>query len=110
MSSLKRTSLVAGTRTNNKLNRHVKLGPGIEPRPQRSDAGALTTAACLHLPKPNKRPNNEQPNEPKQTKGRPNKKAAESAGNMFTMKRNQNIIFVSCSFEKVAFAVHASRE
>lgn len=34
----------ARTRTNNKLNLHVKPRPGIEPGPQRREASALTTA------------------------------------------------------------------
>ena len=51
-------------------------------------------------------------------KARPNKKTAESSENISPMKRNQNICndvsahgFVSgtCSFGKVASAVHASR-
>ena len=35
--------LGARTRTNIKLNLHVKPRPGIEPRPQRREASALTT-------------------------------------------------------------------
>ena len=37
-------TLGARTRTNNKLNLHVKPRPGIEPGPQRREASALTTA------------------------------------------------------------------
>ena len=40
----RRKTLGAGTITNNKLNPHVTLGPGMEPRPQRWEASALTTA------------------------------------------------------------------
>ena len=36
-------TLGAGTRTNNKLNPLVTLGPGIEPGPRRWEADALTT-------------------------------------------------------------------
>ena len=43
----RRKTLRAGTRTNNKLNPHVTPGPGIEPRPQRWEASALTTAPSL---------------------------------------------------------------
>ena len=39
-----RKTLGARTRTNNKLNSHVSLGPGIEPRPQWWEASALTIA------------------------------------------------------------------
>ena len=41
-------TLGAGTRTNNKRNPHVTPGPGIEPRPQRWEASALTTTPFLH--------------------------------------------------------------
>ena len=34
-------------RTNNKLNPHVTLGPGIEPGPQRWKVSALTSAPSL---------------------------------------------------------------
>ena len=37
----------AGTRTNNKLNRHVTPGQLIEPGPQQWEASALTTAPSL---------------------------------------------------------------
>ena len=43
----RRKTLGAGTRTNNKLNSHVKPGPGIEPGPQRWEASVLTTAPSL---------------------------------------------------------------
>ena len=55
----------------------------------------------------------------KETKARPNEKTAESAENISARKQNQNIkwsfisnrrYFVSGSLEKVASAVHASRE
>ena len=47
----------------------------------------------------------------KQKKAWPNKKTAESAENISAMKRNQNIYDdVSGRLEKVASAVHASRE
>ena len=36
-------------RTNNKLNPHVMLGPGIELRTQWWEAGALTTVPSLHV-------------------------------------------------------------
>ena len=43
-----RKILGAGTRTNNKLNPQVMLGPGIKPGPQRWEASALTTAPSLY--------------------------------------------------------------
>ena len=44
-------ALGEGTRSNYKLNSHVTLGLGIEPRPQWWEASALTTMPSLH---PNK--------------------------------------------------------
>ena len=40
----RRKTFGSRTRTNNKLNLHVTPGPGIEPRPQRWEVSALTTA------------------------------------------------------------------
>jgi len=42
-----RKTIGARTRTNNKLNQHMKLGPGIEPRPHYWDASALTNVPSL---------------------------------------------------------------
>ena len=46
----KTQTLGAGTRTNNKLNRHVTPGSGFEPGPQRWEVSALNAAPSL-LPK-----------------------------------------------------------
>ena len=42
-----RKTLEARTRTINKLHPHMKLGPGIVPRPHYWDASALTTEPSL---------------------------------------------------------------
>jgi len=46
----RRKTLDARTRTNNKLNPLMTLGPGIEPGPHWWEASAITTAPSL-LPK-----------------------------------------------------------
>ena len=51
----RRKTLGAGKRTN-KLNPHVKPGPGIEPGLQRWEANGLTTASSLHRPAPSLHP------------------------------------------------------
>ena len=61
------------------------------------------------------KPNNEQPNEHKETKARQNEKTTESVENISAMKQIQSIKwrprhFVSGSLGKVASAVQASRE
>ena len=43
----RRKTLRARTRTNNKLNPHMTLGPGIEPGPHWWEASALTTVPTL---------------------------------------------------------------
>ena len=45
--STRRKTLVARTRTNNKVNPHMTPGPGIEPGPHWWKASALTTAPSL---------------------------------------------------------------
>ena len=45
--STQRKTLETGTRTNNKLNPHMTLRPGIEPGPHWWEASALTTALSL---------------------------------------------------------------
>ena len=47
--SIRRKTLGAGTRTNNKLNPRMMPRPGIEPRPHWWEASALTTAPFLLL-------------------------------------------------------------
>ena len=46
--STRRKTLGAGTRTNNKLNSHMTLRPGIEPGSHWWEARVLTTAPSLH--------------------------------------------------------------
>ena len=45
--SIRRKTLGAGTRTNNKLNLHMTPNPGIEPGSHWWEASALTTALSL---------------------------------------------------------------
>ena len=77
--------------------------------------GILTTIGdvCDIFAIPNKRPNNKEPNEHKQTKARSNKKTAESAENNIFAIKTYAMTFrhiVSGSFVRVASDVHASRE